>query len=139
MAFRNGSLIRVSFNVNDYIAIANDDNKKIVNQLSLPSVTLGLMLHNTSPDEHEEFGQYLRSTDLAMLLFGKWSLKLDQYHSYHAAYFADRSNTDAATVKKIPCDKIQTMILHVEGSPKYINQFIQSLDVEKMNRLVVKQ
>jgi hypothetical protein len=73
-----------------------------------------------------------------MLLFGKWILKQDQYHSYHSAYFADKKNTDAGTVKKIPCDKVQTIVLHVEGSPKYINEFIQSFDTEKLNRLVVK-
>jgi hypothetical protein len=139
ITFRNASIIRVSLNINDYIAPADDnDDKKIIKQLPIPATTLGLIIHNNSPDEHEIFGQYLRSPDVAMLLFGKWILKQDQYHSYHSAYFADKKNTDAATVKKIPCDKVQIIVLHVEGSPKYINEFVQSFDTEKFNHLVVK-
>lgn len=140
IAFRNGSIIRVSLNINDYIAFADDDdgNKKITKQFSLPGITQGLFMHNSSPRENEVFGQYLRSPDVAMLLFGKWLLKLDQYHSYHSMYFADKKNTDAVTVKKIPCDKIQTIVLHVEGGIKYINQFLQSLNTQQISDLVVK-
>ncbi|MDP4262174.1 MAG: hypothetical protein Q8941_06550 [Bacteroidota bacterium] len=139
IAFRNASMIRVSLNVNDYIAIADDEGKKIIKQLSIPACTMGVLLHNNSPDEHEIFGQYLRSPDIAMLLFGKWTLNQDQYHSYHSVYFTDKKNTDDVTVKKIPCDKVQTMVLHVEGSPKYITQFLQSLDMQKLNSLIVKE
>jgi hypothetical protein len=138
IAFRNSSTIRVTLNVNDYITTANDGDKKIVKQLVTPA-TLGLLLHNDSPDEHEVFGQYLRSPDVAMLLFGKWLPKPDEYHNYHAGYFADKKNMDAVTVKKIPCDKVQTIVLHIEGSQKYVNQFLQLLDMQKLNSLVVKE
>ncbi|MFI5185568.1 MAG: hypothetical protein ACHQF0_02520 [Chitinophagales bacterium] len=141
IAFRNGSIIRVSMNINDYLAYADDDdgNKKIVKQLPIPGSTIALLLHNNSPDEHEIFGQYLRSPDVVVAFFGKWMLKPDQYHSYHSAYFADKKNTDALTVKKIPCDKVQTIVLHVEGSPKYMNQFLQAFDTEKLKNLIVKE
>ena len=138
IAFRNGSTIRVTFNVNDYITTANDGDKKIVKQLATPA-TLALLMHNDSPNEHEVFGQYLRSPDVALFLFGKWLSKPDGYHNYHAGYFADKKNMDAVTVKKIPCDKVQTIVLHIEGSQKYFSQFLQLVDMEKLNSLVVKE
>jgi hypothetical protein len=137
IAFRNGSIIRVTLNVNDYIAMADDDEKKIIKQLSAPASTMGLMIHNPSPDEHEIFGQYLRSPDVALLLFGKWILKQDEYHAYHSVYYSDKKNTDMVTVKKILCDKVQTMVLHVEGGPKYINQFLQLLNTQKLNSWII--
>lgn len=139
IAFRNASMLRVSLNVNDYIAIANDDDKKIVHQLAIPASTLALLVHNSSPNENEIFGQYLRSPDVALLLFGKWILKQDQYHSYHSAYYADKKNTDAVSIKKIPCDKVQTLVLHVEGAPKYIEQFLRSFNIQKLIGLVTAQ
>jgi len=138
IAFRNGSTIRVTLNVNDYIATANDGDKKVVKQLGTPT-TIGLLLHNDSPNEHEVFGQYLRSTDIALLLFGKWLPKPDESHNYHSGYFADKKNMDAVTVKEIPCDRVQTIVLHIEGSQKYVNQFLQLLDMQKLNSLVVKE
>ena len=92
ITFRNASIIRVSLNINDCMAIADDGDKKIIKQLSVPASMIGLLLHNNSPDENEIFGQYLRSPDIALLLFRKWSLKPDQYHSYHSMYFADKKN-----------------------------------------------
>jgi hypothetical protein len=139
IGFRNASMIRVSFNMNDYVAIADDEEKKIVNQVSVPGSTLGILIHNNAPDEHEIFGQYLRSPDIALLLYGKWNLKQDQYHSYHSVYFADKKNTDMVTVKKIACDKVQTMVVHVEGSRNHINQFLQISEMQKIARLVEVQ
>ncbi|HEY1871684.1 MAG TPA: hypothetical protein VGG71_11545, partial [Chitinophagaceae bacterium] len=100
---------------------------------------LGLLIYNNSSVEDEVFGQYLRCPDVAMALYGKWILKQDEYHSYHAAYSFDKKNTDAITIKKIPCDKVQTLVLHIEGSTNYINQFFQVYDSQKMNALVIKE
>lgn len=136
IAFRNGSIMRVSFSFNDYIAIADDEEKKLAGTLSIPAAAFGTMIHNNKPDEHEIFGQYLRSPDMALLLFGKWLLKQDEYHSYHSLYYGDKKNTDAVTIKKIPCDKVQTVIMHVEGSTNYINRFLKTADLQTISRLV---
>ena len=136
IAFRNGSIIRISFRINDYIAIADDEEKKIAATLSVPAASFSALIHNNKPDEHEVFGQYLRSPDVALLLFGKWILKQDEYHSYHSLYFADKKNTDAVTVKKIPCDKVQTIVMHIEGSTNYIKQFLTTADLQKINNMV---
>jgi len=137
IAYRNASIVRVSLNINDYLAIADDAEKK-AQTLSIPASTLALLIHNNVPDEHEIFGQYLRSPDVAMLLFGKWVLKKNQYNSYQSVYATDKKNTDVVAVKKTPCDKVQTMVLHVEGSVKYINQFLHSFDLQQLNELIVK-
>ncbi|HEY2722277.1 MAG TPA: hypothetical protein VGI82_11160 [Chitinophagaceae bacterium] len=139
IAFRNGSVIRASLNVNEYTATADDGEKKVVKQIPLTGATLGILIHNQSPNEHEIFGQYYRSPDVALFLFGKWSSSKDQYHDYHSVYSLDKKNTDAVTVKKIPCDKVQTIVLHVEGSQKYMNRFLQSFDAQKLDRLIVKE
>ncbi len=138
MAYRNASIIRVTYNVNEYTTGSLAETAKTVKLLSEPDASLSVILHNSQPDEHEIFGQYLRSPDYALLLFGKWVLKLNVYNSYDAVYRADKKSNDAVSVKKIPCDKVQTIIIHVEGGTNYIYQFLQSLDIKKLNSLIDK-
>ena len=113
----------------------------ITNQLSVPGSVLAISIHNNQPDENEifELDQFTRSPDFAFILFGKWQTKPDSYNSYHAVYTLDKKNTDHETVKRIPCDKVQTIVLHVEGSTNYTSQFLQSLNIHKLNSLVEKE
>jgi hypothetical protein len=136
IAYRNESIIRVTCNINEYTTASLSENAKIVKQLPEPGVSLSVLVHNNQPDEHEIFGQYLRSSDYALLLFGRWVLTLNEYNAYNAMYRADKKSNDAVTIKKIPSDKVQTITIHVEGASKYINQFLQSLDMQKLTGLI---
>lgn len=143
IAYRNASLlrIRVRFNYSiaaaDEYAVTDPDQAAIINKTtkSLPvaGAFLSIIQHNSKPDNGWGHG-----TDLALLLFGKWNPKYDEYYSYHADFTKDKKNTDAVSVKKITCDKVQTININVEGNTRYINQFLQVLDVQKLNDRIVK-
>ncbi|MGH2647756.1 MAG: hypothetical protein ACRDE8_09325, partial [Ginsengibacter sp.] len=56
---------------------------------------------------------------------------------YHSRFFDDKKNTDKVTLKKIPCDKVQTISIHIEGSTGSVNQFMKVFDTQKINSLIV--
>jgi hypothetical protein len=139
IAFRNASMIRVKIIINQGLAGPTSSNDfKITNKLLLPGSALAISIHNNQPDEGEiyDLDQFTRSPDLAFILFGKWQPKPDAYNLYHAMYTLDKKNTDGESVKKVPCDKVQTIVLHVEGSTNYTHQFLQTLDIHRLNILV---
>ncbi|HEX3079819.1 MAG TPA: hypothetical protein VHQ04_05125, partial [Puia sp.] len=80
--------------------------------------------------------QFKRCTDLAFLLFGNWTLKPDGSDFYHPIYKSDKNNIDLTTVKTIQSDVVRVIAMHVEGSPRYINSFLQSLDTDQLYRLI---
>lgn len=144
IAFRNASMIRIKIDFNYGTAVTSiAEDVKTINHLSIPATSFAVMLHNNQPSASEvevfDLNQFIRSPDFAMLLFGKWILKEDEYHSYHAVYTSDKKNMDHVTIKKIPCDKVQTIVMHVEGSTHYINQFLQSFDLQKLNSVIIKE
>lgn len=140
LVFRNGCMIRVKIGINEESAIASsiDEDMRITGQLTIPHAVLAFGIHNDKTDERAIFDldQFKRCTDLAFVLFGSWDPKPNGYHRYHPAYAADRKNTDLVTPKKISCDKVRTIVIHVEGAPQYINQFLRSLDTDNLIRIV---
>ena len=133
-------MIRVTFDFNAIKAVAAEsDDIHLVKQLAVPSTSLAQLYHNsnTSGDRIYHFDVFNNSTDLALLLFGKWNISPDKYKQYHAVYAIDKKNTDKVSVKQIQCDKIQTISMHVEGRPDYIESFLKKLDISSINRLLV--
>lgn len=137
LIFRNAVLLRVSFDVNESISLSSGEPRiNTVRPLQISGSAVALLLHNDYPDRTTTDDAFQQSTDLAFLLFGKWNLQPDAAHGYTAAYAADRRNTDQASVKKTPGEKIQTITLHIEGRPDYINRFLPLLDVQQLNALI---
>jgi hypothetical protein len=137
--FRNACLIRVKIDINPESAIATSihEDMHLTGQLKVSDAVVAFQIHNDKTDERAIFDldQFKRCTDLAFLLFGSWDPKPDKDQRFHPAYSADRKNTDLVTPKTIRSDRVRTIVIHVEGAPYYINQFLQSLDTEKLNRL----
>jgi len=144
IAFRNASIVRITIQFNHDIAGPNDfassDPEKAarINKATrpgnIPAALFSVFQHNNEPDN--EWGH---GPDVAFLYFGKWDLKTDEYYFHHAGFSKDKKNTDPVSVKEIPCDKVQTITISAEGSPKYINQFLQSLDSQKLNSIIFKE
>ncbi|MEO6916272.1 MAG: hypothetical protein ABI151_12010 [Chitinophagaceae bacterium] len=132
LAYRNASMIRIKFEINPkFSSPSSSETIRDVGKLNYPGATLAALYHNTAPDENEIYSlnQYTRCADLGYLLFGSWDLKADESHYFHARFSLDKMNTDLVTVKKIPCDRLRTMAVHIEGSILSICEFIQSLDL----------
>jgi hypothetical protein len=140
-AFRNATMIRVTFDFNNNRAVAAEtDDIHLVKQLSVSSTSLAQLYHNnkTSDNRIYSLNVFNRSTDLALLLLGKWNIDADKYGKYHAVYAMDKKNTDKFTIKQVTCDKIQTISVHIEGRPYYIESFLKSLQIEKLNSIITK-
>jgi hypothetical protein len=140
--FRNASMIRVKFEINPDDAIISSilDDLRITNKLNVAHATVAFQAHNDKTDERAIFdlNQMNRSSDVALLLFGKWNLNPDSYQYYRPTYASDKKNIDGITPKTILSDKVRVIAVHVEGSPHYINVFLQSLDTEKLNNIIVQ-
>jgi hypothetical protein len=140
--FRNACLIRVKIGINQETAIATsiEENSRLTRQLEIPHAVVAFQIHNDKTDDHAIFDldQFKRCTDLAFVLFGSWNLKPNNYKRYYPLYASDKKNIDLVTPKKITSDKIRSMVIHVEGAPKYIDQFFSSVDVEGLTRIILK-
>jgi hypothetical protein len=140
--YRDCVQLRVGFQINPGSAIISSitEHIHVTGHLNIPHAALALQSQNDKTDELAIFtlNQFSRSKDLAFLLFGNWIPKPDAYQYYRPAYRLDKTNTDLVTPKKIRSDKVRTIAMHVEGSPRYINQFLQLLDTEKLNRLIIQ-
>ncbi len=138
--FRNASMLRVKIEINsaDAVASAITEDFHLTGQLNISHAAIASQYHNDRTDEKAIFdlNQFKRCTDLAFLLFGKWTLKPDGYAYYHPQYRADKKNIDLTTVKTIQSDAVRVIAIHVEGSPRYINSFLQSLDTDQLFRLI---
>ena len=139
---RNSSMIRVKFEINPDNAIVSSilDDLLVTGQLHVQHAALAIQAHNNKTDEKAIFGldQLNRSSDIAFLLFGKWNLKPDSYQYYRPVYGNDKKNIDTSTPKTILSDKVRTIAVHVEGATHYINTFLQSLDTEKINNIILQ-
>ena len=138
--FRNSSMLRVKIEINtsDAIASAITEDFHRTGQLNVVRAALAAQYHNDRTDEKAIFdlNQFKRCTDLAFILFGNWTLKPDGNEYYHPVYKSDKKNIDLTTAKTIQSDVVRVIAMHVEGSPRYINSFLQSLDTDQLYRLI---
>jgi hypothetical protein len=139
--FRRASMIRVKFVLNaaDGATLSSiQDNMHPTGSLAVPHAVLAMEAHNNQTDERTIFdlNQFTRTGDLAFILFGNWNLKPNAYQYYYPVYKADRKNMDLVTPKNITSDKIRTIVMHVEGAPAYLHQFLQTLDTDKLNQII---
>ena len=138
--FRNASMLRVKFEINTAEAIASSITEDFhqTGQLNISHAVLATQYHNDRTDEKAIFdlNQFKRCTDLAFLLFGNWTLKPDANEYYHPVYKSDKKNIDLITTKAMQSDKVRVIAVHVEGSPRYIHSFLQSLDTDQLYRLI---
>jgi len=138
--FRNASMLRVKIEINvvDAIASTISEDCHQTGQLNISHASVAAQYHNDRTDDKAIFdlNQFKRCTDFAFLLFGNWTLKPDGYAYFHPTYRADKKNIDLTTVKAIRSDVVRVIAMHVEGSPRYIRSFLQSLDTDQLYSLI---
>ncbi|HZZ76138.1 MAG TPA: hypothetical protein VFE04_09435 [Puia sp.] len=141
-SFRNACMIRVKIEINSAEAIASSVTEDFhrTGQLNMPNAVIAAQYHNDRTDEKAIFdlNQFKRCTDLAFILFGNWTPNPDGYGYYHPSFGTDKKNTDLITKKKIQSDVVRVIAMHVEGSPRHINSFLQSLDTDQLKKLIVE-
>ena len=128
----------MTFYFNNYTT-RETDNSKVIKSLPVSSSSLANLFHNNIPDETNRLSTYLRGTDYAFVLFGKWNTKLNQYNAYDAVFRFDKSANDIVSVKKIPSDKVRTILVTIEGTPGNITTFSNMFNWQMLNSVVVKE
>ncbi len=140
--FRNSSMIRIKFSFNERaISPYGGGTPVFIKKISVPGAALAGMYHNSAPDEQAIFdlNQFHRSPDIYFLLFGKWKIPADPVFDHQPAFILDKENSNFASVKRITCEKVQTIAVHIEGSPAYLESFIRLFDGQMVHDLVVKE
>jgi hypothetical protein len=132
--FRNASLIRVTFQFNPIVTTPCGSDIELIKTLRIPDSYYGCMVHQTTPVNDKFLSSFTWATDDALVLMGPWKKKEGTY--YQSIFEYNAHERDKATVKKIPFDKIQTMAVHVEGRPDYLDEFIKQLDWRKFSGLI---
>ena len=131
--FRNACMIRVKIGINQEssIACSIEEDTRLTRQLNIPHAVVAFQIHNDKTDDHaSSIWTSLKDVPTWHLPFWEPDPKPNSYKRYYPFYASDKKNIDLVTPKKITCDKIRTMVIHVEGAPKYIDEFFNSVDVE---------
>ena len=142
IAFRNSSMIRIKFSFNERAISAYGGGTPVfIKKISVEGATLAGMYHNSAPDEQAIFdlNQFHRSPDIYFLLFGKWKIPSDPDFDHQPAFILEKENSNFASVKRITCEKVQSVAVHLEGSPSYLESFIRLFDGQMVHDLLVKE
>jgi len=142
MQFRNASILRVKIDFNEVVDQPSASKTiKTIKQLPVSGSSFAILYHNNKTDEHEVFNlnQFYRAPDLAFILFGKWHVNPNDRSDYVTAFSDNSNNYNTKSEKKIMCDKIQSIAVHIEGNPDNMNQFIQSINWQQLNSLITTQ
>jgi hypothetical protein len=141
-SYRNKSIIRIKISFNQVSASAfGGGTPQFVKQIPVQGAVLASQFHNNDPDELAIFDldQFHRATDLVFILFGKWKINQNPIADHEAVYRLDKKNTDYHFVKSITCEKIQTISVHIEGGPVYMEEFMRLFESQKLHGLIVKE
>ncbi|HVV54252.1 MAG TPA: hypothetical protein VHC47_02940 [Mucilaginibacter sp.] len=145
--FANASLILVHFAVNVSQAgtgATDGDQKCFIPQrkLSVPGAFYAGLLHNPNElDNHSyDVGEadftYPNPSNIATVLWGKWLPKRDSYNYMRSAFSAVPADNDLTSLKKLKCDTVQNMVMHLEGRPDYIQEVLKGVDIAALQKLV---
>ncbi len=143
VAYRNQCMLRIKFEVNGENATLSNNTEpatiRVMGHFAAPGATLAIKAHNSRLYEKAIFdlNDFTRATDIGFLTFGDW-IPPNKYGLYYPAYNQDKKNIDKVTVKRIPCDRVRVMSMHVEGSLSNIDQFVNNLDTQKLANMIVK-
>ncbi|PWT98053.1 MAG: hypothetical protein C5B52_12830 [Bacteroidetes bacterium] len=139
--YREASILYVKFEFNLNVAEAYgtsadpgnaDDINHNAKPVNVPNAVMANIYHNKKGE-----GKLEAAPNFALILFGGWQSQFSEGYTHHANFMMNRENTDVVSVKKIPCDKIQTISLRLEGSNIHMNEFLHFLDTGKIYGMIV--
>ena len=103
-----------------------------------------MLVNKNAPDRHAyDFnykGYFFNSpASIATILFGSYQAK-DTYNNYRPV-FEKGFNTKAQTIgseKKIKCDVLQNLAVHIEGRADKVNTVVKSLNWNSVSLMIGK-
>ena len=94
--------------------------------------------YTATPDLTDGLNSFTHSVNNALLLLGPWNLQADSYNDYHPSFMADKTATNKTTAKRIKCDQVQEVVVHLSGNKKAIQQCISAISWSELNAILVK-
>ncbi|MGH2644684.1 MAG: hypothetical protein ACRDE2_12095 [Chitinophagaceae bacterium] len=136
--FRNHTAVQVKFNINIY-------NVEVLSQISgitqFTSATYsisGSKISNLfSFPENREPDVFYKWNNVLMILLGNFQTKPCENSVYHAG-FKLNGQGDEHTIKKIKSDKVQNISINIYGDKSNVEKMAKMIDVEKLNKEIVK-
>jgi hypothetical protein len=101
-------------------------------------VALARLYNNNEPIFNDPVNTFNRSRNMALLLLGGWNLKPDEYNYYHRAV-TDKTNIDKVSDKKIKCDRVQNVAIHLSGNKKAMQSCLSTVAGSELQNLIVKE
>jgi hypothetical protein len=151
VAFAAGSIAIIHFYINPYKADFALENEQQVNILPQHPINIlhafyaGITTNNAAPDRHNyelNYRDFVFNSPacIATVLFGNY-LPKDSYNYYPATFTKNFNNRQGVigNVKLVSCDKVQNILVHIEGSSYSANAIINSVDWLKLSALIYKQ
>ncbi|HXB94617.1 MAG TPA: hypothetical protein VNU70_05645, partial [Puia sp.] len=128
--FRDASLLVVEFEFNmDYAKTAG----------TATGYAAGAPIWYSNPDPDPISIDFFDRSQTNVLLFeGEWNKKPDNYGGYRPAFYFTRTNTDKTTPKRIKCDQVQTIDIHLSGNPQAIRKFLAVLPRAEIASLIAR-
>jgi hypothetical protein len=133
--FHDGSIFQVTVSFNNYLT---ENAGEPISTTNISGVTLLRNYYNAKPDMNDAIHYFTHSKNMTLILLGAWQSQTDQYGSYHATFELNGANTDAISVKKTPSYKIQNIDIHLSGNRNAIQKFLQEINLQKLNALILK-
>ncbi len=136
--FRNHTVVQVKFHVNAYSGLAIDKSGSSIQFTSTPypiaGATLSKLYTVQKDQEHFDFDKW---NNVILTLVGKFQTKLDKLDNYNATYTLNGQG-DEHTPKKIKSDTVQNISINITGDKSNIEKMAKMIDVEKLNKEIVK-
>jgi hypothetical protein len=92
---------------------------------------------NTDPDPIA-VNFFDRSRTNVLVLEGEWKMKADNYGGYRPAFYFDKTSVDKTTPKRIKCDQVQTIDIHLSGNQQAIRKFLAAFPRTELTALTTR-
>lgn len=148
VAFAESSIALIHFYINRYksdFVLTNGQQISILPQhaITIPhAFYAGITTNNVKPDRQNyqltTVGfDFTNPACIATVLFGNY-LPKDSYNNYPASFSKNFKNKQGVIgeIKQISCDKIQNIVVHVEGASRPVNTIINTLDWKNLYDLL---
>ncbi len=128
--FRDATLLVVEFEFNmDYAKTAG----------STTGFAAGAPIWFSNPDPDPiSIDFFARSRNNVLLLEGEWNMKPTNSGGYRPAFYSNKPSMDLTTPKRIKCDQVQTVDIHMSGNPQAIRKFLSVLPRAEIAALIAR-
>lgn len=133
--FRNNTVVRVNFKVNNFTAVAIDQALGPIESTSVAYSLPRSQLYTIPKRQTNE--SIVKWKNVILILLGNFHTRPNDY-GYYDAGFNHNSQGDEHTPKKIKSDKVQNISINIYGNKSNVEKMAKLIDMDKLNSTIVK-